>query len=58
MAQSEDLLHCADLQAELEQIRAHQRVLDVKIESNTWMTNAKYEADLNLFLHRVSSLQE
>lgn len=58
MAWSEDCLHCADLQAELEKIRAHQKILDSKIDSHARMTSEKYEADLNLFLHRVSSLQE
>ena len=58
MARSEDCLHCADLEAELEQIRAHQKILDTKIQTQTQITNEKHEADLNFFLHRVSSLQE
>lgn len=58
MARNEDCLHCRDLQEELEQIRVHQRVLNEKIESSTRIINAKYEADLNLFLHCVTSLQE
>lgn len=58
MARNEDCLHCRDLQEELEQIRVHQRVLNEKIESSTPIINAKYEVDLNLFLHHVTSLQE
>ena len=58
MARSENCLHCADLWEELEQIRAHQKLLDAKIDSHARITSEKYEVDLNLFLHRVSSLQE
>jgi len=57
MARYEDCLHCADLQAELEQICAHQILLDAKIDSHAKLTREKYEVDINLFLHRVSSLQ-
>lgn len=58
MDRSEDCLHCRDLQVELEQVRTHQRLLDKKIEAATRIITAKYEAYLNLFLHRISSLQE
>lgn len=58
MDRSEDCLHCRDLQAELEQVRAHQRLLDEKIEAASRIISAKYEADITLFLHRISSLQE
>ena len=58
MDRNEDCLHCRDLQAEIEQVRTHQRLLDEKIDAATRILTAKYEADLNLFLHRISSLQE
>ena len=58
MARSEDYLHCANLQAELEQIRAHQNILDTKLQSQAKMADEKHEFDLKFFLHRVSSLQD
>jgi len=58
MARSENCLHCADLQVELEQIQAHQKILDPKIDTHAQITKEKHETCLNLFLHRVSSLQE
>ena len=58
MARSEECLHCVDLQAKLEQIRVHQKLLDANIDSQNRIINEKYEVDINLFLHRVSSLHE
>lgn len=58
MTRSEDYLHYVDLQAELEQIRAHQKILDAKIDSQNCLVNEKYAADINLFVHRISSLHE
>lgn len=58
MAWSEDCLHCADLQAKLEQIRAHQNILDAKIDSQNRIVKKKYQVDSNMFLHRVSSLHK
>lgn len=56
MARNEDCLHYRDLREELEQITVHPHLLDEKIDSSTRQINVKYEADLNLILHRVSSL--
>lgn len=58
MDRSEDCLHCRDLQAELEQVRTHQCLLDEKIDDATRIITDKYEVELNLFLHRISSMQE
>lgn len=65
MARNEDCLHCSDLQAELEEIRAQQnildnqqRILEAKIDNQNRIINDKYRAEINLFLHRTSSLHE
>jgi len=79
MARSEDCLHCADLQAELEEIRTQQSILDEqhrllesrleeqnrrledqnrRIEDQNRLMNEKYKAEIQLFMNRVSSLQE
>lgn len=65
MARNEDCLHCADLQVELEEIRAQQhilynqqRILETRIKDQNRIINDKYQAEIDLFLHRVSSLHE
>lgn len=65
MARSEDCLHCADLQAELEEFRAQQcilenqqRILETRIDDQNRVINKKYRAEIDLYLHRVTSLHE
>jgi len=65
MARSEDYLHCADLQAELEEVRAQQRtlenqqrILETRIDHQNCIINDKYRVEIDLFLHRVASLHE
>lgn len=65
MAHNEDCLHCADLQVELEEVRAQQcvlenqqRILENRIEDQNRILNDKYRAEIDLFLHRVASLHE
>lgn len=65
MACSEDCLHCADLQAELEEVRAQQhtleneqRILETWIDDQNHIINNKYRGEIDLFLHRVASLHE
>jgi len=65
MARSEDCLYCADLQAELEEVRAQQHTLEnqvknleTRMENQYHTINDKYRAEIDLFLHRVASLHE
>ena len=45
------------MQAELEQIWAHQKILDAKLQIELKILDEKHEADVNVFLHRVTSIQ-
>ncbi|MCY6488400.1 hypothetical protein, partial [Actinobacillus pleuropneumoniae] len=65
MARNEDCLHCADLQAELEEVRAQQhilenqqRILETRLKDQNRILNEKYRAKIDLFLHRVASLHD
>lgn len=65
MARSEDCLHCANLQAEFEELRSQHRImqdqvrsLETRMEDQYRILNEKYRTEINLFLHRVSSLHE
>ena len=65
MACNEDCLYCVDLQAELEEVKAQQRILEnqqrileTRIEDQNHIINDKYRAKIDLFLHRVASLHE
>ena len=57
MAKSKNCFHYADLQAELEQIRAHQKTIDAKLKNDVKALEDRHQTDVNFFLSRVSSLQ-
>lgn len=76
MARSEQCFHCRDLQAEFDEVRAQQRILEdqvrnmearhaeqirsleAKFDEQFRILHTKYRTEMNLFLHRVHSLQE
>lgn len=79
MARNEDCLHCADLQAEMDELRTQQSLLDRKqnlldarleehdrrldeqnrrIFEQDSINTEKYKAEIQLFMHKVASLEE